>query len=231
MTSIADSEAHLSQRALDVGLTVGSLNALKRHGFSTLGILAFSHGQPGTQIDSDAFHRYAENMLGAMMTLGDEAAVKRLLFEGHTLVLSQLRESVTNPEASYSRKLPQVEHNAKMESLKAQPQGVCIEGQLDPSHALLDAASQQFESQQLVYLSPDTCSSREWEVQMANTTKQLRVDAEKLTIKEDQQLPDQTASTEMQVFEAVHRRGVAPAFADLLSWQVHERYLRKDAPV
>ena len=125
-----------------------------------------------------------------------------------------------------------------MESLKAQLLGVCIERQLDPSHALLDAASQQFESQQLVYLSPDTCSTREWEVQMANTTKQLRVDAEKLTIKEDQHLPDQTASTEMQVFEALRRRGVAPAFADLLWWQVHEMYLsmlfshlRKDAPV
>lgn len=49
------------------------------------------------------------------MTLGDEAAVKRLLFEGHTLVLSQLRESVTKPEASYSRKLPQVEHNGIIE--------------------------------------------------------------------------------------------------------------------
>ena len=82
MTSIVDSEAHLTQRAADVGLTQVSLNALKRHGFSTLGKLAFSHGQPGTQIDSDAFHRYAENILGAMMTLGDEAALKRLLFEG-----------------------------------------------------------------------------------------------------------------------------------------------------
>ena len=42
----------------------------------------------------------------------------------------------------------------------------------------------------------------------------------------------------MQVFEASRRRGVALAFADLLSWQVHERYLsrlfnhlRKDVPV
>ena len=174
MTSIVDSEAHLSQRAGDVGLTAGSLAAIRRHGFTTLGKLAFSHGQPGTQIDSDAFHRYAENLLGAMMTLGDEAALKRLLFEGHTLVLSQLRESITNPEASHSRKLPQVERTAKMEALKAQLVGVCIERQLDPSHALLDSASQQYESQQLVYLSPDKCSSWEWEVQMAKTDQSRR---------------------------------------------------------
>lgn len=237
MTSIVDSEAHLTQRASDVGLSGASVAALRRHGFTTLGRLAFAHGQPGTQIDANQFHNFAANILGALMTLGDEAALKRLLFEGHTLVLSQLRESVTNPEASHSRKLPQVERTAKMANLRARLVGVCIERQLEPSHALLDAAAQQHESQQLVYLSPDKCSSREWEVQMAKTTKQIRVDAEKLTIKEDQQTPDQTASSEMQVFEALRRRGVALAFADILSWQVHERFLsvlfnhlRKDAP-
>ena len=237
MTSIVDSEAHLNQRAAEVGLTAASVAALGRHGFTTLGKLAFAHGQPGAQIDANQFHTFAGNTLGALMTLGDEAALKRLLFEGHTLVLSQLRESITNPEASHSRKLPQVERTAKMEALRARLVGVCIERQLDPSHALLDAASQQHESQQLVYLSPDKCSSREWEVQMAKTTKQIRLDSDKLTVKEDQQMPDQTASTEMQVFEALRRRGVALAFADLLSWQVHERYLsslfnhlRREAP-
>lgn len=143
---------------------------------------------------------FAEKILEAMMTLGDEAALKRLLFEGHTLALSQLRESVTHPEASHSRrKLPQLERTAKMENVRARLVGVCIERQLDPSHALLDAASQRHEFQQLIYLSPDKCSSREWEARMAKTTKQIRVDAEKLTIKEDQQMPDQTASTEMQL--------------------------------
>lgn len=237
MTSIVDTEAHLTQRASDVGLGAAGVAALRRHGFTTLGKLAFAHGQPGTQIDSNQFHVFAGNVLGALMTLGDEAALKRLLFEGHTLVLSQLRESVTNPEASHSRKLPQVERTAKMETLKARLIGVCIERQLDPSHSLLDAAAQQHESQQLVYLGPDKCSSREWEVQMGKTTKQIRIDSERLTIKEDQQTPDQTASSEMQVFEALRRRGIALAFADLLSWQVHERYLsvlfnhlRRDVP-
>ena len=53
---------------------------------------------------------------------------------------------MVNPEASHTRKLPQVERTAKMDSLKMQLTGVCIERQLDPSHALLDAASQQYES-------------------------------------------------------------------------------------
>ena len=158
MTSIVDSEAHLAKRATEVGLTDGALQSLIRNGLSTLGRLAFAHGQPGTPIDAAAFHTFAQNLLGALMSLADEAALKRLLFEGHTMVLSQLREAVANPEAAHTRKLPQVERNAKMVTLRAALPGVCIEKQLEPSHSLLDLVSQQFEAQQLAYLSPDRCT-------------------------------------------------------------------------
>ena len=74
MTSIVDSEAHLAKRALEVGLTDGALQSLIRNGLSTLGRLAFAHGQPGTPIDTAAFHTFAQNLLGALMSLADEAA-------------------------------------------------------------------------------------------------------------------------------------------------------------
>ena len=102
MASIVDSEAHLAKRATEVGLTDGALQSLVRNGLSTLGRLAFAHGQPGTPIDAAAFHTFAQNLLGALMSLADEAALKRLLFEGHTMVLSQLREAVANPEAAHT---------------------------------------------------------------------------------------------------------------------------------
>jgi len=225
MTSIVDSTAHFAQRAEEVGLSAHGLANIKRHGFDTLGKLAFSHGQPGMQIETDPFHRHAQNLLGGMMTLGDESALKRLLFEGHTMVLSQLRESVSNPEAAHTRKLPQVERSAKLADLKARLAGVCVERQLDPSHALLDATSQMYEAQQITYLSPEKCTSREWEISRAKSSKQIAIDSDKLTIKEKSDVPEQTASTEMQVFEALRRRGIALDFADLLTWQTHERYL------
>ena len=225
MTSIVDSTAHFAQRAAEVGLSNGGLANLRRHGFDSLGKLAFSHGQPGMQIEAEPFHRYAQNLLGGLMTLGDEAALKRLLFEGHTMVLSQLREAVSNPEAAHSRRLPQVERSAKLAELKRRLAGVCVERQLDPSHALLDATSQIYESQQLAYLSPEKCTSREWEISRPKTSKQLAIDSDKLTIREKQDLPDQIASSEMQIYEALRRRGIALDFANLLTWQVHERYL------
>ena len=76
MTSIVDSEAHLAKRATELGLTNGALQSLVRNGLSTLGRLAFAHGQPGTPIDAAAFHTFAQNLLGALMSLADEAALK-----------------------------------------------------------------------------------------------------------------------------------------------------------
>eukprot|EP00438_Fugacium_kawagutii_P027046 Skav210714 [mRNA] locus=scaffold1582:487379:487789:+ [translate_table: standard] len=60
-----------------------------------------------------------QNILGGMASMQDIGAVRRLLFESQTLVMAQLRELVTNPEAGLARKLPPVEREAKMRQLKA----------------------------------------------------------------------------------------------------------------
>ena len=114
-----------------------------------------------------------------------------------------------------------------MQNLKARLAGVVIEKALEPSYALLGAVAQQWESKQLAYLSPEKCTSREWEITMSKTSKQLSIDSDKLLVKSEQSVPDQHVGTEMQVFEALRRRGIALAFTDSLSWEVHERYLQR----
>ena len=225
MTSLVDSEAHLRKRAEEMAMSDRGIRALLAKGITTLGKLAFSHGQPGVPIVATEFDTFSQDVLGAMASIGDRAVLKRLLFEGHTFVISQLKEQVTNPEAAQSRKIPQVERDARMIDLKRRLPGVLIERQMSPSHALLDLCAQQFESRQLKYLSPDRCTSREWEVSMSKSAKQIEIDADKLVVKEKAETPDCTTSGEMETFEALRRRGVAYAFVDVLSWQVHERYL------
>ena len=225
MTSLVDSEAHLRKRAEEMMVSDRGIRALMARGITTLGKLAFAHGQPGVPIISAEFDTFSQDVLGAMASIGDGAVLKRLLFEGHTFVISQLKEQVTNPEAAQSRKIPQVERDARMADLKRRLPGVLIERQMSPSHALLDMCAQQFESRQLKYLSPDRCTSREWEVSMSKSAKQIEVDTAKLVAKEKAETPDCTATGEMETFEALRRRGVAYAFVDILSWEVHERYL------
>ena len=225
MTSLVDSEAHLRKRAEEMMMSDRGIRALIARGITTLGKLAFAHGLPGVIIVSAEFDTFSQDVLGAMASIGDRAVLKRLLFEGHTFVISQLKEQVTNPEAAQSRKIPQVERDARMADLKRRLPGVLIERQMSPSHALLDMCAQQFESRQLKYLSPDRCTSREWEVSMSKSAKQIEIDTDKLVVKEKAETPDCTTTGEMETFEALRRRGVAYAFVDILSWEVHERYL------
>lgn len=226
MTSIVDSEAHFTKSAEEVGLSDAGRRALLGAGYSTLGRLAFGVGQPGVQMIEAEFQRFATNVLGGMASMQDISAVRRLLFESQTLVMAQLRDLVTNPEAGLTRKLPPVEREAKMRQLKARLPGVVIEKQLEPSHALLNLVSQMWESKQLQYIPIEKLTSREHEVMRSKTVKELSLDTEKLVVKEESKTPDQSSTSEMQVFEALRRRGLALAFCDSMSWQHHERYLQ-----
>ena len=161
-----------------------------------------------------------------MATMQDVSSLRRLLFESQMLVMAQLREQVSNPEMQMTRKLPPVEREAKMRQLRARLPGVLLEHQLEPSHALLNLVAQMWETRQLQYIEIAKLTSREHEVLYSKSSKQLHVDADKLLVKEESKVPDQAASTELQVLEALKRRGVAFAFIDALSWEVHERYLQ-----
>ena len=83
-------------------------------------------------MDNVEFNTSAQNTLGALTNQADTAVLKRLVFEGHTLVLGQLRELVTDPNAAASRKLPAVEREHRMTQLKQRLNGVVIECQLGP---------------------------------------------------------------------------------------------------
>ena len=160
------------------------------------------------------------------MSQADAAVLKRLVFEGHTLVLGQLRELVTDSDVAASRKLP-AERDHRMAELRRRLAGVVLERQLEPSHELLEAMMQQKESNQLNYVPLERCTSREWEITMGKSKKQLSLDSEKLIIKERSDTPDQYHSSELQAFEALRRRAVAMTFADMISWENHERYLQQ----
>ena len=227
MTSIVDSKAHLLKRCSDVGMSERATTQLVQNNLDTMGKLAFSIGQPGQPLDNAEFENYARNTLGALMSQADAAVLKRLVFEGHTLVLGQLRELVTDPNAAANRKLPAIEREHRMADLKRRLTGVVLERQLEPSHELLELMMQQKESNQLNYVQLERCTSREWEITMGKSKKQLSLDSEKLIVKERSDIPDQYHSSELQAFEALRRRGVAMSFADMISWESHERYLQQ----
>lgn len=76
---------------------------------------------------------------------------------------------------------------------------------------------QQKESNQLNYVQIERRTSREWEITMGTSKKQISLDSEKLVVREKNDVPDQFHSSELQACEALRRRGVALAFADMIS--------------
>ena len=197
MTSILDSEAHLLKRTEEVGLSERGRQSLLDAGYSTLGRLAFGVGQPGVPVPEQEFNRFATNLLGAMSSMQDISSVRRLLFEAQTLVMAQLREQVSNPEMQMTRKLPPIEREAKMKQLRARLPGVLLEHQLEPSHTLLNTVAQMWETRQLQYIEINKLTSREHEVLYSKSSKQLHIDSDKLLVKEESKVPDQTASIEL----------------------------------
>ena len=176
MTSIVDSKAHFAKRCTDIGMSSRALASLVANGYETIGMLAFAIGQPGVPLVEDAIQQFARNTFGVAAPMADVTALKRMVFESHTLVLAQLREQVSNPDAATTRWLPAVEREAKMRGLRARLTGVVVEHQLEPSHALLDVFSQQWESRQLEYMHAEKCTSREWEAMKHKSSKQLTIE-------------------------------------------------------
>ena len=98
MASLIDSCAQFDQRAQEVGLSRAAIGGLHRAGIVTLGILAYSHGQPGQATADDFFSTWVPDQIDNTMSLGDQAMIKRFVFESHMMVLASLKEQVTTPD-------------------------------------------------------------------------------------------------------------------------------------
>ena len=226
MASLLDSEAQFRQRAKECKLSDAALLDLSRLGVTSFGLLAYSFGQPGQNIADEAFNNWIRQEVNPAITLADGSALKRLLFESHTLVMASLKEQVIAPDSAASKKVPPTERDSKMRHVRNSLQGLLIEGPLDPGHSLLDACAQMHYTNEIKYLAPERCVSRMHEVTHGKSpAKQVEIDADRLIVKEKDEIPDETAHSALQVKEALERRGIGLVFADLITYTSYSKYL------
>jgi len=226
MTSLVESEAHFAARAAEVRLSNESILALKRHGFQTLGQLAYAVGQPGQLIPELEFTDWCRAHVPAA-SAADLASLKRLVFEAQTLALTQLRAQVTEPDAA-SKRVPEAERERRLQRLRDDLSGLNIEGPLEPGRKLLDECAHQEALGQLKYLSPDRCISRLHEVTHAKpSSRQVEIDQSRLVIKDAQDELSMPASSALQVQEALRRRGFAYTFAQAVTWNSYDKYVTR----
>ena len=163
MSSVLTSVAHFEKKAKEVGLGDDVLRTLKRIGLNTMAKLAHAVGRPGEPLPEATMTAWLAAQLPAS-TVGDQAGVKRVLFEAQTLVVAELREQVSQPERIHSRPMPSAERDQRLTALRNKLVGLEIRGPLEPSHALLDRLVTSQREDVLRYVPPELCTSRTQEL-------------------------------------------------------------------
>ncbi|CAE7253222.1 unnamed protein product [Symbiodinium sp. CCMP2592] len=203
MTSLVESTHHFTSRCTEVGLSRDTLRAFAAHGIDTLSKLAYSCGQPGAPLPQSDFDDFIATVIPAAL-LGEKGSVKRLIFESQALLLTDLREQVTQPDKWATKNVPTVERQKRMEAVKASIPGVLVEGSLEPSHGLLNAACRMEREGQLRYIAPEQCGARMYEIQNVKAqSKVLSLEEGKLAISEEKDLPEVTCGSALLLQEAL----------------------------
>ena len=228
MSQVADSKAHFLARAKEYSVPQTIIDELAAADIRTLGQLAFAFTRPGQEYDEEKFQNWITTIHGGTApSLGEAAAVRRLHFEAEIVLTASLKASIEHPvsEASTPRPIPFAERNARMEEVRRSLGGVIIEGQSEPSQALVDEVCHQYDTRVLRYLEPARCTSREHEILAGKIDKKLKLDNSTLSIRESKSIPDESISTTHQVIQCLRRRAVAYEFAGLISFTAHEKYV------
>lgn len=90
--------------------------------------MADARGQPGQPIADDIFETWIMANVLQAATVADFSCAKRLLFEGQTLVLAALKESINVPEPTATKRVPPAERETKMAALKLRLRGLVHRG-------------------------------------------------------------------------------------------------------
>ena len=231
--ALIDSEASLKQRCQPIEGSDDLFESLKRHGVQSLRQLAFAIGSPQVPRTEEALKELTGKLYGcseaAPATVGQIANIRMLIFEASTLVVAQLRAQATTDDTDLTgRKLPHVEKQARLVGQKARLPGLLIEGELQPSYALVDACALMSESNSVTWISPSRCTKRDAEVQQLGKerTSLVQIESGTLKVSANSRVPDADATTALQLLYCLQRRGLALDQCSLASWPDHEWYVQ-----
>ncbi|CAL1132314.1 unnamed protein product [Cladocopium goreaui] len=223
--SLVDSTAVFEARAASIGVPDDVVAAMALKGWVSHGTYAFAVAtQPGA--DEQAF---LDGVIIPLLGGADHIAapkLRRLFFESHTLTSAELRRQVDSTEQEAPRKLPAPEISQRMEMLQARIRPLIVANFMEPSHHLINSLVQCVEDGRVRYIEWSRCTSRTQEVNNIKEDGDLKIwkTDSTGTIKATTKEPSIVASlnTELDVHNALRRRGVAYEIAQAMTFEVHE---------
>ena len=153
--------------------------------------------------------------------------LRRLFYESHTLTSADLRRKVEANEQEAPRKLPPPEIAQRLEALQTRAHPLIIQNVLEPSHQLINAIVQCVEDGRIRYVEWAKCTSRSQEVNNIKEDSDLKVwktDASGMieAVSKEPSIQPGSAGYELDVHNALRRRGVAYEIAQAMSFETHE---------
>ena len=239
--ALVDSEVVFKSRCDEIGITGATYDKLKARGWATFGSFAFSVSTNPSQISDDDFESKVVTPILVDPAHIDAAKLRRLLFESYTMTASELRRKAESTESDTPKKLPAQEIAVRFQRLEAKLNPLKIESVMDPSHQLINNIAQCLDDGRLRYIEWARCTTRAAEVNNIkedSTLKVWKADSSghiKQSDKVDTLKCD--VGTDLEVLNALKRRGVAYEIARVMSFEFHERIvnllfqeLQRDAP-
>ena len=226
LSSLLDSEATFTQQAEECGLSEPWITALKDSGVATFAKMSFAITSPGTVATDDQVTRFLNTVRpGIVATIADFAAFKRILFESQTLMIHRFKSAAKGDEA-IPKRMSAPERDARLTRLKDHLRGLDVSGPLEPAHGLYDVCAQMVERNEISYISPTKCLSRQQELTGAKPEKELQLDASKtgLVIKEQANSQEISISSDLALYQAMQRRALAMDLTNMASYEVMKKW-------
>ena len=203
-STILESTATFEMQATRAGLSVAYVAAIKNMGLGTLGKIAYALTTPGTSPTDAQIGTFLKGVRpGAVPTLADETAMKRLVFESQTLTIANLRNSLAE--------------SARIAGQKARIP-------MEPSFWLYDFFSATYESGELKYIPPGKCLTRQQELSGAKPEKHIKLDASSSGLVVKDAAPEQEINV---VFQAMCRRALAMDLVGLASYDTIMKWINR----
>ena len=109
---------------------------------------------------------------GVAPSIADMAAFKRVLFESQTLMMHSLKATARGEETT-PKKMSAPEREARLELQRQTFRGLDISGPLEPAHSLYDLCASMVEKNEVAYIGPTKCLSRQQELMGSKPEKRI----------------------------------------------------------
>ena len=227
--SLIDSKAVFPSRCAKMGLPDTVVDELVKKGWGTHSSFAFSCAVvPGSGNDDIFVKEVITPVLGnPQHELA--ATLRRLHFESYTLTAAEVKRQTEATENDVPRKLPPAEIAARMDLLQKKITPLIIADRLEPSHAVVNLVAQMTEGQKVRYVDWTRVTTRAQEVNSLKEVPGVKMfQPDRSGVLKTVDAPSEakaSVDTELEVFQALRRRGIAYELGGVMSFTCHEQLI------